>query len=70
MCLIKNDFLGIMDEIFETDFRFHKISCTTGKVQYLVFSSFSLVLRTFPFCEENLTQGFDFMQFQDFPETS
>ena len=52
-----------MDKFFENNFRFHVKQRTTGKVQYLVFSKFSLVLAKFSFWEEDWALGYNFKQF-------
>ena len=45
----KTVFKTIMDKLFETNFRFHVKWHTEGKVQYLLFITFLLVLTKFHF---------------------
>ena len=53
----------IADKMFETMFRFDAKQCTMGKVQYLAFSNFSLVLAKISFWEGHWETGDNFMQF-------
>ena len=57
-------------KIFETNSSFHVKQCTTGKVQFLFFSSFLLVLTKFSFWEEDWALGYNSMIFWDFPDIS
>ena len=41
-----------IEKIFEKNLRLHIKHCSRGKVQYLIFSNFSLVLTIFSFWEE------------------
>ena len=50
-------------KIFETKYSFHVKQRTTGKVQFLFFSSFLLVLTKFPFWDEDWALGYDSMKF-------
>ena len=56
--------------IFETKSNFHVKQRTTGKVQFLFFSSFLLVLTKFLFWEEDWALGYNSMKFRDFPDIS
>ena len=44
----------------------HDFQCSKGKVQYLVFSNFLLVLTIFPFWEEDWTLDYNSMEFWNF----
>ena len=57
-------------KIFETNSRFHVKQRTTGKVQFVFFSSFLLVLTKFSFWEEDWALGYNSMKFWDFPDIS
>ena len=49
-------------KIFETNSSFHVKRRTTGKDQFLFFSSFLLVLTQFPFWEEDWALGYSSMK--------
>ena len=55
-----------IDKIHEKNLRFHVKYCSRGKVQYLVYSNFLLVLTIFSFWEEDWTLHFNSMEFWDF----
>ena len=59
-----------MDKIFEANSSFHVKWRTTGKVQFLFFRSFLLVLNTFFFSEKDWVLGYNSINFWDFPDTS
>ena len=50
-------------KIFETNSSFHVKQRTTGKVQFVFFSSFLLVLTKFLFWEEGWALGYNSMKF-------
>ena len=50
-------------KIFETNSSFHVKQRTTGKVQFLFFSRFLLVLTKFSFWEEDWALGYNSMKF-------
>ena len=52
-----------MDKIFEKNYSFHVKQHTTGKVQYLVFTNFALVLTKCYFWEEDLALDYNSVQF-------
>ena len=52
-----------MDKIFEKNFGFHVKQFTTGKIKYLVYNNFLLVLTKCPFWGEDWSLGYDSMQF-------
>ena len=59
----------INHKIFETKSRFHVQQCTTGRIQFLFFRRFFLVLTKFSFREEDQALGKKTMKFWDFPES-
>ena len=50
-------------KISETNSSFHMKQCTTGKVHFLFFSSFLLVLTKVSFWEEDWALGYNSMKF-------
>ena len=52
-----------IDKIFDKNLGFHVKYCSRGKVQYLVFSNFLLVLAIFSFWEEDWTLDHNSMEF-------
>ena len=54
-----------MDKIYENNLRFHVKYYSRGKVQYLDFSNFLLVLTIFLFWEENWTLDYNSMKVLD-----
>ena len=56
--------------IFKTNSSFHVKQGTTGKVQFLFFSSFLIVLTKFSFWEEDWALGYNSMELCDFPDIS
>ena len=52
-----------MDKIFEANSSFHVKWRTTGKVQFLFFRSFLLVLNTFFFSEKDWVLGYNSINF-------
>ena len=60
----------ILDKIFETKSSFYVKDRTTGRVQFLYFSSILLVLTKLWFWEEDWAQGYNCMKFWDFPGLS
>ena len=62
--------LTIIRKIFETNYVFHVKELTTGKLQFLFFKIFLLVLTKFSFREEDLAPGDYLMKFRDFPDIS
>ena len=50
-------------KIFEANSSFHVKQRTTGKAQFLFFSSFLLVLTIFSFWEEDWALGYNSMKF-------
>ena len=59
-----------MDKIFETKSTFPVKQGTTGKVQFVFFTGFFLVLKIFSFWEEDWALGYNSMRFWDFPDIS
>ena len=57
-------------KIFETNSSFHVKQRTTGKVQFLFFSSFLLVSTKFSFWEEYWALGNNSIKFRNFPDIS
>ena len=57
-------------KILETNSSFCVKQGTTGKVQFLFFSSFLLILTKFSFWEKNLALGYNSTKFKDFPDIS
>ena len=55
---------------FEINASFHLKQRTTGKVQFLFFGSFLLVLTKFSFWEEDWALGYNSMKIWDFPDIS
>ena len=52
-----------MDKIFEANSSFYVKWRTTGKVQFLFFRSFLLVLNTFSFSEKDWVLGYNSINF-------
>ena len=57
---------AITDKIFETNFRFHVIQRTTGKVIYLFLRNVLLVLTKFLYWVGDLAVGYNSTTFWDF----
>ena len=57
-------------KIFETNSSFHVKQCTTGKLQFVFFSSFLLVFTNFSFWEWDWALAYNYMKFWDFPDIS
>ena len=55
-----------IDKILGEILRFLVKCCSKGKVQYLVFSNFLLVLTIYSFWEEDWTLDYNYMEFWDF----
>ena len=69
--IITGDFNATtIHRIFETNSSFHVKQGTTGKVQFLFFSSSLLVLTKFSIWEEDWALGFNSMELCDFPDIS
>ena len=67
----KKLFLQKIDvKIFDTNSSSHVKRRTTGKVKFLFFSRFLIVLTRFPFREGDQTLGNNSMKFWDFPDIS
>ena len=60
----------ITHKIFETNSSFHVKQRTTGKVQFLFFKSFLLVLTKLSFSQGGWGLGYDSMKFIQFPDIS
>ena len=56
-----------MDKAFETNSSFHVRQCNTGKVQFLFFKSFLLVLAKVSVWEGDWELGYNSMEFWKFP---
>ena len=59
-----------MDRIFETNSNFHVKQGTMGKVQFLSYKSFFLVLTKFLLGEEDWALGYNSVMFCNFPDIS
>ena len=59
-----------MDKIFERSSSFHMKYHTTGKFEFLFFSSFLLALTKILFWEDDWALGYHSMKFRDFPDVS
>ena len=55
-----------MDKIFDTNCSFHVKKSNTGKVEFLFFSNFLLVLTKCSFCERDWALGYNFMNVEIF----
>ena len=60
----------IIDKAFETNSSFHVRQRNTGKVQFLFFRSFLLVLAKVSVWEEDWELGYNSMEFWEFPDFS
>ena len=58
------------NKIFETNSSFHVKRRTTGKVYFLFFKSFLLVLTKFSFWQEDWALGYHSMKCRHFPDIS
>ena len=63
LLLTKTALVTAIHKIFETNSSFHVKQRTTGKVQFLFFSSFLLVLTKFSFWEEDWALDYNSMTF-------
>ena len=52
-----------IEKMFEENLRFHVKYCSRGKVEYLDFSNFLLVLTIFSFWEKDWTLDYNSMEF-------
>ena len=57
-----------VDEISETNFRFHVTGRTAGRFQYLLFDILLLILTNVLFWEEVWALSYNPVEFWDFPE--
>ena len=60
----------IMDKVFEANSSFMSNRALRGKVQFLLFKRFLLVLKKKSFWEEDSTPGYNSVKFQDFLDLS
>ena len=54
----------MIHKILETNSSFHVKQCTTGKVKFLFFKTFLLILRKLLFSQEDAALGYYFMKFR------
>ena len=60
---VKDDISTTIQKILETNSSFYTTQRTTGKVEFLFFSSFKLILTKFSFWQEDQALGYNSMKF-------
>ena len=60
---VKDDISTTIQKILETNSSFYTKQRTTGKVEFLFFSSFKLILTKFSFWQEDQALGYNSMKF-------